>query len=175
MRYFIFLFYRGMEHVRLLIQMIQTRMSTTGIITLQSGKSPCAPAVVLVLPKNEQTKYRSPAVDSQLMWAWKRLEVREKVKVWMSPSATPPPHFEWDREKKKMVGGENLVTDKEVEWEGLWQKRWRRHSRSIPVPFLALRYHLSNSGLCFSHKVSVELIHWSANSNAESTNSDNLF
>lgn len=84
--------------------MIQTGMSTTAIITLQSGKSPCAPAIVLVLPKNEETKYRSPAVGSQLMWAWKCLEVREKVKMWMSPSATPQHHFEWDREKKKMAG-----------------------------------------------------------------------
>lgn len=163
-----------MEHVILLIQMIQTRMSTTGIITLQSGKSPCTPAVVLVLPKNEQTKYRSPAVGSQLMWARKCLEVREKMKRWMSPSATPQHHFEWDREKKKMVGGENLA-DKEVGWEGLWQKWWRKHSRSITFPFLALCYHLSNFGLCFSHKVSVELLHWSANSNAESTNFNNLF
>lgn len=164
-----------MGHVRLLIQMIQTRMSTTGIITLQFGKSPCAPAVVLVLPKKEQTNYRSPAVGSQLMWARKCLEVREKVKIWMSPSATAQHHFDWDREKKKWLGEKTLPTDKEIGWEGLWQKWWRKNSRSITSPFLALCYHLSNSGFCFSHNVSVEFIPCSANSNAESTNFNNLF
>ena len=39
-------------------------MSTTGIITLQSGKLPCAPAVVLVLPKNEQIENRPLTVGT---------------------------------------------------------------------------------------------------------------
>lgn len=153
-------------------------MSTTGINILWSGKLPRAPAAVLVHPKNEQTRNRSPAVGAHTELFWiQPWEVREKVKMRMSPSTTIIIILcGWvGQREKKTTGEETLSTDKEFGQEGPGQTGRRENRPTVTSPPLALCYHLSFLRLCFPHKVSVELIHSSADSNAKSPNFSNLF
>lgn len=154
-----------MHYVRLLIQVMQTWTSTTRIITLQCGKSSSVTDVVLVLPKNRleigllrltHTEFFGiePRVDVRMSW------VREKVKMWMSPSATTDHYFvgEWDKEQRKWWAEIRVLGRKNLD---------KNEGGKIATASLALSSRLSNVRLCFSHKVGVELIHWGADSNAK--------
>lgn len=89
----------------------QTWMSTTGINILWSGKLPRAPAAVLVLPKNEQTRNRSPAVGAYRTLLDTTLGGKEKGEKceWVHQQPLSLCFVgEWDKEKRKWLGEETL-------------------------------------------------------------------